>query len=88
MIQFPPGLCETNRNAMDVSTQHVRLQKRQRCLDNHRSSQQYQYYKERQADCEWLPETPRPLAYQSKSGWESAIFTWRNAMKVVHLIYS
>ena len=89
MIEFPPGLCcETTRNAMNVSAQRVRHQKRERCLENHRSSPQYQYYKEMQADCDWLPQTPRPLAYESKNGWEKAIFTWRNAMKVVYLIYS
>lgn len=87
-IPFPPGLCDTKRNAMDVSAQHVRHQKRERCLENHRSSQQYQYYKDRQADCEWLPPTPRPLAYENKSGWEKDIFTWRTAMNIVHLIYS
>lgn len=88
MIEFPPGLCETKGNAMDVSAQHVRHQKRERCLESHRLSQQYQYYKDRQADCEWLPQTPRPLAYESKSGWEKAIFTWRTAMNIVHVIYS
>lgn len=72
------------------------LEKRQRVVETHKSSDAYLEYKQVQQLCtdhpclykfyrlesDDLPSTPRPDMYGSKRKWEAAMYEWRSAMKI------
>ena len=69
-----------------------RIWKRERVVNAHRASDLYMEFQSLKRtldvgkvdiDLDFVPDTPKASSYTNKRDWERAMFTWKNAMRLV-----